>query len=216
MKRLLLLIYLFFLSIYASANEVHFKTTDNAIIYADLQKRGDHAVLLAHGAIFNKHSWGEFAQQLLDNNYTVLAIDFRGYGQSTLGEQSNALFQDILAGVHYLHAQTGITRVSVLGASMGGGAAAKACVYSEPGAIDQLILLSPASIYHPAKLTAGSVLFIASEDEYLATKIKAAFKEALKPKALKLISGSAHAQHIFKTPQAESLTNIILDFLRQS
>ena len=32
-------------------------------------------------------------------------------------------------------------------------------------------------------------------------------------KELKLIPGSVHAQHIFKTPQAELLTKIILDFL---
>lgn len=167
MKRLIFFIYVIFSSFNLLANEVHFTTNDNATIYAELQKRGSHAVLLAHGAIFNKESWGAFEQRLLNNNYTILAIDFRGYGKSIKGDQSNALYQDILAGVVFLQAQSGINKITVLGASMGGAAAAKASVYSPPGSINQLILLSPASIYHPEELK-GNLLFIASEDEYLA------------------------------------------------
>jgi pimeloyl-ACP methyl ester carboxylesterase len=87
---------------------------DSATIYAEFKKRGSHAILLAHGAIFNKESWGEFEQQLLDNNYTVLAIDFRGYGKSTKGQQSNALYLDILAGVEFLQSQPEISKISVL------------------------------------------------------------------------------------------------------
>ncbi|WP_140413830.1 hypothetical protein [Bathymodiolus platifrons methanotrophic gill symbiont] len=58
MRRLLLFIFIVFSSFMSIASEVHFTTEDNATIYAELQKRGSHAVLLAHGAIFNKESWG--------------------------------------------------------------------------------------------------------------------------------------------------------------
>ncbi len=197
------------------ANEVSFKTTDNAQIYADFQFRGSHAFLLAHGAIFNKESWGEFEQRLLKKNYTVLAIDFRGYGKSTSGDNPRALYQDILAGVKFLRSQQSITQVAVLGASMGGAAAAKASVNSDPDAIDQLILLSPAQVYKPEKIK-GNLLMIASKDEYLAKAIIALFDKAPEPKLLKLIEGNAHAQHIFKTPQAEELTRIIIQFLESS
>lgn len=212
MMRSLILIVCVCFSLNVPAKEVSFVTDDQATIFAEYQKRGSHAVLLAHGAIFNKESWGKFEQDLVTHNYTVLAIDFRGYGKSTQGKQSRALYKDILAGVQFLKAEQGINTITVLGASMGGAAAAKASVYSKPESIDQLILLSPASIYQPGKLK-GQLLFIASADEYLVKALQSSFDKAPQPKVLQLIPGSAHAQHIFKTSQANVLTKIILDFL---
>lgn len=195
------------------AEEVHFQTEDHASIYANFSPRSSHAVLLAHGAIFNKDSWGDFEQRLLQENYTVLAIDFRGYNKSTRGEQARALHQDILAGVNFLREQKKITRVTVLGASMGGAAATKASIESRPNTINQLILLSPAQVLKPESLK-SETLFIFSQNEYLAKKINAAYEKALTPKQRAIIDGKAHAQHIFKTPQAENLTCIILKFLQ--
>ncbi len=207
-----ILFFIFFTSGVTSAKEIHYATTDHATIYANFQLRGSHALLLAHGAIFNKESWGEFEQKLLEKNYTVLAIDFRGYQKSTQGDDTQALYQDILAGVNYLKKQQTIDTVTVLGASMGGAAAAKANVYSEPKVIDQLILLSPAHVYKPESLK-GQLLFIASVDEYLAKEIESAFNKAPEPKKMLFVEGKKHAQHIFNSPQANSLTSIILAFL---
>jgi len=196
------------------ATEVSFITNDNATIYANYQQRGSHAVLLAHGAIFNKESWGEFEKKLLAENFTVLAIDFRGYNKSTQGDKAQALYEDVLAGVRYLRKQSGISKVTVLGASMGAIAAAKASVYSEANEVDQFILLSPSRIYKPKNLK-GEVLFIASKEERLTKVLKSSFIKAAEPKALELIDGKAHAQHIFKTSKAEQLTSIILNFLKK-
>jgi len=212
MKYLLFLVFSLF-STGLLAKEVSFATTDHATIYAQFQQRGPHAVLLAHGAIFNKESWGEFEQRLVQENYSVLAIDFRGYGKSTQGDQSRALYADILAAVQFLKAKQGVRQITVLGASMGAAAAAKASVLSAPGAIDQLILLSPASVYHAENLK-GELLFIASEGEYLVKAVQSAFKKAPEAKQIVLIPGSAHAQHIFKTAQARLLTDHILNFLK--
>ncbi len=210
-------IFILFVSVFFSYNawaeEVNFKTPDNATIYANYQQRGNHAVLLAHGAIFDKHSWGEFEQRLLKENYSVLAIDFRGYNKSTVGDNSSDLYKDILAGVRFLLNKQKIDKVTVLGASMGAIAASKAAVYAKDGEIDQLILLSPPQVYKPEKLK-GQVLFIASEGENLAKGLESSFNKVSSSKKLELISGSAHAQHIFKTSQAEVLTGIVLDFLK--
>ena len=196
------------------ASELSFKTADNATIYANYHLGGPHAVLLAHGAIFNKESWGAFEQRLLKENFTVLAIDFRGYNKSTQGDKPHALYEDILAGVNFLRSQQSINRVTVLGASMGGSAAAKANVYAEPNTIDQLILLSPAQVFKPESLK-GRLLFIASKNEYLLKAVTTAYNKAPEPKRLQLINGKAHAQHIFKTSQAEVLTKNIIDFLME-
>ncbi len=202
-----------FLSYSARAEEVNFKTQDNATIYANYQQRGNHVVLLAHGAIFDKHSWGEFEQRLLKENYSVLAIDFRGYNKSTVGDNPIDLYKDILAGVRFLSNKQKIDKVTVLGASMGAIAASKAAVYAKDGEIDQLILLSPPQVYKPEKLK-GQVLFIASEEENLTKGLESSFKKMSSSKKLELISGNVHAQHIFKTSYAEVLTGIVLDFLK--
>ena len=76
-----------------------------------------------------------------------MAIDFRGYGKSTAGAAKEARFEDILAAVRYLRG-LGVRRVAVVGASMGGGAAAEAATRA-PGDIDRLVLLSPVPIEHP-------------------------------------------------------------------
>lgn len=120
---------------------VTYPTADGGTIHAELYGAGSHAVLLAHGRIFNKESWEPLARRLEAAGYQVLAIDFRGYGDSTAGGDGNVLEQDILGGIRDQHAQ------------------------------------------------------------------------APDPKKLVLLPGAAHAQHIFKTDQAERLTEEILAFL---
>lgn len=212
MLKIITLLFFSLLSNVISATEVTFKTTDNATIHANYQAKGSHAVLLAHGAIFNKESWGAFEQRLLKENFSVLAIDFRGYNQSIQGENPQALYLDIVAGVNFLRDQKGIQHVTVLGASMGGAAAVKANVSDAKG-MDQLILLSPARISKPEQLS-GQLLFITSKKEYVKERVVSAFDKASKPKKLLLIKGDAHAQHIFKTQESEQLTQGIIDFLK--
>ena len=130
---------------FAVAQEhVSFPTEDGGIVFADMYGTGERGVLLAHGGRFNKESWGSQARELAKAGFRVLAIDFRGYGQSR-GPQSKSGYDgveyDVLAGVRYLHA-AGVKTVSVVGASFGGEAAANASIDSEPGEIDRLVLLA--------------------------------------------------------------------------
>ena len=103
-------------------SEISFKTDDGATIYANLYETGEPAVILAHGAIFNKESWHVLSTALTDDGLQVLAIDFRGYGKSKPGSRSNGMYLDLFAGIEFLSNQ-GAKRVSMLGASMDGGAA---------------------------------------------------------------------------------------------
>ena len=193
---------------------VTYSTADGGTIHAELYGEGPHAVLLAHGRIFNKESWAPLARQLETAGYRVLAIDFRGYGDSTAGSAGDALEQDVLGGVRYLYEQQHAAAVSVIGGSMGGGAAAHAAVLAAPGQIEALILLSSGSVEDPSQLHAGRILFIASEDEGMTQGIRAQHERAPGPKQLVLLPGDAHAQHIFNTGQAARLTEEILRFLQ--
>lgn len=194
------------------ARGVSFPTADGGRVSADLYGQGRRGVVLAHGAAFDKESWAPLAVRLAAKGYRVLAIDFRGYGQSRAGTKAGGLDQDVLAAVRYLHGQ-GATAVSVIGASMGGGAAAEAAVEAHRGEINRLILLSPVPVDDPAGLNAGSVLFVASRNEGLAPAISEQYQRAPEPKKLVFLNGNAHAQNIFNTDQAEPLTRIILQFL---
>jgi len=203
----------------ASAQEapaaVSYPTADGGTIHAEVYGDGSHAVLLAHGRIFNKESWEPLARRLEDAGYQVLAIDFRGYGDSAAGSGGNVLEQDILGGIRYLHERQNVAAVSVLGGSMGGGASARAAILVAPGQIEALILLSAGSVDSPDQLHAGRILFIASEDEPMTPGIRDQHAQAPDPKTLVLLPGAAHAQHIFKTDQAERLVEEILGFLEQ-
>ena len=197
----------------AAESTVSFPSADGGIVHA-LSYPGDkHAVVLAHGAIFNKESWASFARQLVKQRLSVLAIDFRGYGRSSAGKLSTGgLYADILGAVTYLRSQ-GKSTITVLGASMGGGAAAQAAVHANKGDINQLILLSPTPISNPEAMKADSFLYLASENEGLAKSVESQYKQTPDPKQLQWLKGSAHAQHIFKTPHAQVLIQAIISFI---
>jgi pimeloyl-ACP methyl ester carboxylesterase len=199
----------------APVREVSFGTADGGRIFADRYGQGDHGVVLAHGAVFDKGSWAPIAEELSNQGFTVLAIDFRGYGKSTSGKERKALHKDLLAAVRYLRSG-GIPLVSLIGASMGGGAAAQAAVEAKAGEIDRLILLSPVPIKSPENMTAGKILFIASKEEGNMATVKKQYERSPKPKSLYLLDGDAHAQHIFKTDQSKMLTDRLVAFLSES
>lgn len=189
-------------------------TADGGIIEADFYAAGAIAVVLAHGAVFDKNSWQPLIEQLSKNGLSSLAINFRGYGQSKSGTQTGAKYEDILAAVRYLRKKPDIAKVAVLGASMGGGAAALASIKANPGEISALILLSPVPIGQATKI-AGNTLYIASRDEPGFSTIKAQFESAQPTKQFKVLAGKAHAQHIFKTDQKDALIETIINFLSE-
>ncbi len=177
--------------------------------------------MLAHGGRFNKESWEKQALELTKVGFRVMAIDFRGYGQSH-GPQSKSGFDgveyDVLAAVRYLH-KTGAKSVSVVGASFGGAAAADASVDAEPGEIDRLVLLAAWTDRLPEKIK-GRKLFIvarddANDDGLRLPKIRGNYKKAVGPKELVILDGSAHAQFLFATDQGERLMREILRFLTE-
>jgi dienelactone hydrolase len=195
-----------------SPRTVSFATADSGTVVADLYGSGGRAVVLAHGAVFDKESWAPLADSLAARGLRALAIDFRGYGGSKAGTKARGLDEDVLAAVRWLHAH-GAKSVSVLGASMGGGASGRAATEAKPGEIDRLALLSPVSIEHPEQLKAATILYVASRDERMAPGIREQYAKAPEPKRLVLIDGDVHAQNIFRTDQGPRLTQVLLDFL---
>ena len=176
--------------------------------------------MLAHGGRFNKESWEKQARTLATSGFRVLALDFRGYGKSRGPGESDPmsapLHLDVLAAVRYLR-KTGAKSVSVVGGSMGGGAAGDASIASRPGEIDRLVLLGSAP-NGPADKLKSSTLFIvarddASDDGPRLPRIREQYEKAPEPKKLIILDGSAHAQYLFQTVQGERVMREILRFL---
>jgi alpha/beta superfamily hydrolase len=200
--------------------QVSFPTQDGGLIYANLYGKGDQGVVLAHGGRFTKESWEKQAQVLVKAGFRVLAIDFRGRGKSRGGARTNPNDSgerfDVLAAVRYLW-QNGAKTVSVVGASLGGWAAADASVEAKPGEIDRLVLLAHSPIAKPEQIK-GRKLFIVCRDDandagLRLPRIREQYEKATDPKELVILEGSAHAQFIFATDQGERLMAEILRFL---
>jgi pimeloyl-ACP methyl ester carboxylesterase len=210
-----------FLSVAAAAQKtVSFPTEDGGEVYADVYGGGDKGIVLAHGGRFNKESWEKQARTLTAVGFRVLALDFRGYGKSRgpgrSAPMSAPLHLDVLAAVRYLR-QTGAKSVSVVGGSMGGGAAGDASIASRPGEIDRVVFLGSAP-NGPADKLKSSTLFLvarddANEDGPRLPGIRAQYEKAPEPKELIILDGSAHAQFLFQTDQGERVMREIVRFL---
>ena len=199
---------------------VSFPTEDGGVVYADIYGEGDRAVVLVHGGQFNKESWQKQARALAELKFRVLALDLRGYGKSH-GPGDSApmdapIYQDVLAAVRYLR-KSGAKTVSVVGASMGGWAAGDASIASKPGEIDRLVFLGSAPGGSADKLKSPSLFIVARDDASgdgpRLPGIREQYEKAPQPKELIIVDGSAHAQFLFQTDQADRVMREIIRFL---
>lgn len=167
-----------------------------AVVWGD----GSYGVVLAHGAAFDAESWADQATAIADQDATVLAVE-------------DISPEGIEAGVDYLNDERGIDDVALIGASAGAGGTME-LVSQQPDLPDQIILLSPNSVV--GGLGTSPKLFIASEDEPVAdvSTQMADSAEGDDNEAI-ILPGSAHAQNIFDTDQAEPAMKAILDRLSE-
>src|SRR5258708_23749615 len=204
----------------AAQKTVSFPTEDGGVVFADVYGTGDRGIVLAHGGPFNKESWAKQAQTLAAAGFQVLAFDFRGYGKSRGPGQSDPmsapLHLDVLEAVRYLR-KTGAKSVSVVGGSMGGGAAGDASIASQPGEIDRVVFLGAYPNGPAEKLKCPSLFIVArdaaNEDGPRLPRILEPDDKTPHPKTLIILDGSAHAQFLFQTDQRYRIMQEIVRFL---
>jgi pimeloyl-ACP methyl ester carboxylesterase len=161
---------------------------------------GGYGVVLAHGAAFDAASWEPQAVRIAEQDAIAVAVE--NISPDALG-----------AAVAFLRSQRGVRDVALVGGSAGADAILELAA-AETDLPDQLVLLSPNQPQDG--LGPEPKLFIASEGEAvvdvsrkLAASAPGDDNEAL------IIPGSAHAQNIFATDQAEPVTTAILGRLAQ-
>jgi pimeloyl-ACP methyl ester carboxylesterase len=201
--------------------EVTFPSTDGGVVSADLWGAGPHALVLAHGGRFDKASWARESRFFAAAGLRVLAIDFRGYGASRGPAPSDDAYAglefDVLGAVDWLRAQ-GAERISVLGGSMGGTAAARALAEDGGRAIQDTVLLAHGPIDAGEKLAGRKLFVVAREDAYGSGSlrlpgIRSEFERAPQPKQWLELAGAEHAQALFDGAQGPALRAAILEFL---
>src|SRR5580658_6025702 len=112
------------------------------------EQLADHAVVLVHGGGVTREEGGFFtrlATGLAEAGIASLRFDLRGHGESE-GRQEEltlaAILNDIRLALSFVRETINLERVSLLGASFGGGV----CAYyaaKRPDEIDRLVLLNP-------------------------------------------------------------------------
>jgi pimeloyl-ACP methyl ester carboxylesterase len=132
----------------AGSRAVRFRTEDGVRLAGRVFGPADASagVVLAHMLPADQTSWYEEAVSLSDLGYEVLTFDFRGYcpgapGGCSEGEKNvDATPVDLRAALGFLRSK-GVSRVALVGASMGG--TASLIVAAEEGdAVDAVVTLS--------------------------------------------------------------------------
>ena len=169
------------------------------MIQADVYGSGPRAVLLLHGGRFDRTSWAPQAQVLLGAGFRVVAIDFRASVEARAGRDSgcgydaNCLAKDALAAVRYLR-ETGAASIAIVGASLGGGAAAQAAI-DAPGVIDRVVLIAHMTVDHPEQLRVPALFIVARDDANASGPrlpgIRAQYREGGRPQG----TGGAGRRH---------------------
>ena len=209
----------------AAQSAITIRADDGGVIHADAYGSGDRGVVLAHGGRFDRASWKPQALVLAGMGFRVIAIDFRAAVEARQGRETPCLYEatclvkDVLAAVRHLR-RAGAPTVSIVGGSLGGGAAAQASIEAQPGEIDRIVLLAHMLIDRPEQMR-GRKLFIVAKDDRGGNDqprlrgIQDQFDKAPGPKELLVVDGTAHAQAMFDTAEGPRVMREIVSFLRE-
>ena len=192
-------------------NYVELKTKDNIKIIGDHYKADSNkAIILLHMLSVTKDTWKEFAQELNQKGYEVLAIDFRGHGQSDLNlkdfseKDCNNMILDVEAAHNFLNKE----KTAVIGASIGANIALK---YSNN--VDTSILLSPGLNYRGVNIEQDSknannpILIVVSKEDKYSFDSSQQIAQDIKDNKLITYTGKGHGTNMLDRETKEAILN---------
>lgn len=165
-------------ALHTNATLVRFKAADGTGLDGVMVGSGTVGVVLAHEYDNDLCGAWPFANYLAKRGFRAFAIDMRCFGRSACpqGDAADRVVDDLVAAVAELR-HHGVTKVALVGASMGGSAALIAATRVQPP-IDAVIELSgeanPTSLLHiplnahaaVQKLTVPAMFVVANYDQY--------------------------------------------------
>jgi pimeloyl-ACP methyl ester carboxylesterase len=177
---------------HTQATLVRFKAADGTGLDGVMLGGGTLGVVLVHEYDNDLCGAWPFANYLARRGFRVFAIDMRCFGRSACpqGDAASRVVDDLVAAVAELR-RHGVTRVALVGASMGGSAALIAAARVQPP-IDAVVSLSgeanPTSLFHiplnaqaaVRQLTAPAMFVVANLDQYTTVDETRAMYQAAK------------------------------------
>ena len=224
-KKILSLIFVLFLLVCSltlagckpslSGKKIMFKTGDGFNIVGNLyDAHADKAVILTHMLNSNKESWHDFALQLKEKGYTVLAIDMRGHGESNIQngqislwrsfgpQEYNNMVLDVEAAMQVLELRgIAVNKIILGGASIGANVMLNTAGRN-PG-VGAVFLLSPGmdykgiSVANALNTTTAPVYILVSKGDTYSFQSSSAITKALRARNVSVQmdsyqSGTAH------------------------
>lgn len=198
---------------------VRFTTEDGIRLTGELRGRGSTGVILSHMFPADRTSWAPFADLLAHEGYVALTYDFRGYGDSGGERAIDDIWRDLLAAIEFLRGR-GVSRVVLIGASMGGTASLVAAARDDVAGV---VTLSGASTFmgllappEALRAIAEPKLFLAAEgDGSAAATAQHFYANSPPPKRVEIVTGDDHGTDLLTGSQGEVVRRFILGFLRQ-
>ncbi|OUR92695.1 alpha/beta hydrolase [Flavobacteriales bacterium 34_180_T64] len=138
--------------------EYNLETRDGAIINGLLfipKGKSKGIVLYLKGNSKSIKGWGKFAVDFTRHDYSVLMVDYRGFGKSTGRRSQKAIKRDLQVIYNKIKEQTNEDKIILYGRSLGSGFATKLASTNHP---KMLILDAP--YYSLTKVTARYMPFM--------------------------------------------------------
>jgi pimeloyl-ACP methyl ester carboxylesterase len=200
------------------ATQVSFNTEDGIQLSGHLFGSGDVGVVLSHMKPADQESWWPFARVLKDRGYQALAYDFRGYRDSEGEVDIDNIDRDVQAALDLIKSK-GVSKVFLIGASMGGTASLKVASREEVAGV--ITLSAPFAIEgldarEAVKAISAPKLFIAARDDGFHVRSVDLFDQtAPEPKERQIVDGDAHGTDMLSGDSGPRVQGLIVDFLRR-
>ena len=209
------------------SKEITFRSTDGVKLDGRLfgPDKGSAGVVLAHMFPADQSAWYFFADRLGDLGYRVLTFDFRGYcpggdaGCSEGEKNIPAIWQDVEGAAAALRSK-GVTRLALVGASMGG--TASLIVAAKQGRdIDAVITLSAPPTFEGldagpdvlAEVSAAKLFIAGNGDISAAQAVDAFYGQSLQPKRPVILTTDDHGTDILSGNQAGIVSTEMINWL---
>ena len=200
------------------ADKVSFSTEDGIQLSGHLFGSGGVGVVLSHMFPADQESWWPFARVLKDKGYQALAYDFRGYRDSEGDVDIANIDMDVQAALDFMNSE-GVSKVFLIGASMGGTASLKVASGMEVAGV--ITLSAPPAIKgldasEDVMTISAPKLFIAARDDLFHARSVDFFDQtAPDPKERQILDGSAHGTDLLSRDTGPRVQGLIVDFLRR-
>ena len=202
------------------SSELRFRAADGTRLAGIRLGRGRKAVVLAHQSRGDACQWAGYARRLARLGYLVIAIDFRGYGDSQTrgGRAAGRLAADVAAAAKVARAR-GAQNVFAMGASMGGTAVLSAAANVRPQLSGVISPSCPAvftyvdALRTAPRLTAPALYIVGRDDaDFVPDAERLHEATAAADKALHVLPVGYHGVELVRSdPQARALVE---DFIR--